>query len=424
MAAFLAYRSPSPSPYMDNDADADDERMSASPSPTPSFEHEHEHDPDGEMEMDRSSEYYDSDVEGAPSVYSYASSRDGARFVREVHGRVCNAQNELYALPADDEECDRIGTQHLMLKLALNSNYTAPHLVKRALSRPFPAAPAQPQANPFNFPGLPRQRRSVPQQTQRRALLDCGTGAGQWAKEMAEEWPDVDVVGIDLAPQFRKRAANAPKNCRFEVDDVTLGLPHFKGAFDVVHSRSICNGVPDYPAYIEDLLLTLRPGGILLLVEGDLQLRNWDSSPTDPEQSAMQRVLFAAYSALKGKGSTVDAGKLCARWLGEHVGKPGGVTFVGEDLVWVPVGPWLQGTDERTRRLNYIGELMRRDCKLFVRSLRPTLIDAGYRAEVLDGWIEDADRELEDLTVHMFCTWHYAWAEKAEGELVRTVMDE
>ncbi|KZT57484.1 S-adenosyl-L-methionine-dependent methyltransferase [Calocera cornea HHB12733] len=392
MAAFLTYRSPSPSPYMD----MDDDRMSASrsPSPAPSANYT---DPDADME------YYDSDVERAPSVYSYASSRDGARFVREVHGRVCNAQNELYALPADDEECDRIGTQHLMLKLALDANYICPHLVKRALSRPFPAEPS----TPFDFPGLPRQQKQQ-KPKQRRALLDCGTGAGQWAVEMAEEWPDVDVVGVDLAPQFRKRAPTAPKNCRFEIDDVTLGLPHFKAAFDVVHSRSICNGVPDYPAYIEDLLLTLRPGGILLLAEGDLQLRNWDGNPADPDNSAMQRLLFAAYSALKGKGSTVDAGMQFARWLKEHVAQPGGVTFVGEDLVWVPIGPWLQGTDERTRRLNYIGELMRRDSKLFVRALRPTLIEAGYDPALLDGWIEETDAELDGLKVRLFCTWHYA----------------
>jgi len=127
----------------------------------------------------------------------------------------------------------------------------------------------------------------------------------------------------------------------------------------------------------------------------------------------MQRILFSAYNALKGKGSSVDAGRQFARWLGEHVGKPGGVTFVGETEVWVPVGPWLRGNDEQTRRLNYIGELMRRDCKLFIRSLRPLLIEDGYQPETLDRWIGDTVRELDTLSVHMYCTWHYAWGEKA-----------
>ena len=37
----------------------------------------------------------------APSVYSY-SSRDGALLLREVGGRVLNARNDLYLLPAGE----------------------------------------------------------------------------------------------------------------------------------------------------------------------------------------------------------------------------------------------------------------------------------------------------------------------------------
>ena len=36
----------------------------------------------------------------APSVYSYASSRDGRALLREIGGRTLNAKNELYLLPA------------------------------------------------------------------------------------------------------------------------------------------------------------------------------------------------------------------------------------------------------------------------------------------------------------------------------------
>ncbi|EJT98426.1 S-adenosyl-L-methionine-dependent methyltransferase [Dacryopinax primogenitus] len=364
-----------------------------SPSPSPSLSPQVEYD---DMIQDDDG-YYDSDVERAPSVYSYASSRDGPRLVREVHGRVCNAQNELYALPADEEECTRISTQHLMLKLALSSNYPAPQLVKDALR------PAM--SKPF-FPGLPRRT-----QERRRQLLDCGTGAGEWAVEMALEFPEVDVVGVDLAPQFRKKAANAPKNCRFEIDDVTLGMPHFKGTFDVVHSRSIGNGVQDFPAYIEDLLLTLRPGGILIMCEGDLQLLS-NSGPVDPLLSPLQRLLSAAYGALKAKGSTVDAGRGLAKWLKALQGRRGGTSAVGSHVVWVPVGGWLPGTDPQSQHLNNLGHLMAQDCQLFLRSLRPTLLEAGYDPLLLDSWVLEAESELaraERGEGGLWCLWHYAY---------------
>ena len=56
-----------------------------------------------EAELDARSEFTTSTaVTGstAPSIYSYSSSRDGEALLREYMGRVFNARNELYLLPA------------------------------------------------------------------------------------------------------------------------------------------------------------------------------------------------------------------------------------------------------------------------------------------------------------------------------------
>lgn len=58
-----------------------------------------------EAEVDTRSEYTTSTaVTGttAPSIYSYSSSRDGEALLREYMGRVFNAKNELYLLPAGE----------------------------------------------------------------------------------------------------------------------------------------------------------------------------------------------------------------------------------------------------------------------------------------------------------------------------------
>ena len=39
----------------------------------------------------------------APSIYSYDSQRDGSALLRQIHGRVFNAQNDLYMLPAGED---------------------------------------------------------------------------------------------------------------------------------------------------------------------------------------------------------------------------------------------------------------------------------------------------------------------------------
>ena len=59
---------------------------------------------------------------------------------------------------------------------------------------------------------------------------------------MANKFPHVEVIGIDLAPVIVSEHA-IPDNCRFELDDVNRGLPRFYGQIDLIHMRGISIGV-------------------------------------------------------------------------------------------------------------------------------------------------------------------------------------
>lgn len=59
---------------------------------------------------------------------------------------------------------------------------------------------------------------------------------------MAHKYPHVEVIGTDLAPGMMNEK-DVPDNCRFELDDVNRGLPHFYDQMDVVHMRSVGAGV-------------------------------------------------------------------------------------------------------------------------------------------------------------------------------------
>lgn len=59
---------------------------------------------------------------------------------------------------------------------------------------------------------------------------------------MAKEFPEANVVGVDLAPSPTD-PEHIPPNCRFEVDDINLGLTHFYGQFDVIQARFVTGGV-------------------------------------------------------------------------------------------------------------------------------------------------------------------------------------
>jgi len=53
-------------------------------------------------------------------------------------------------------------------------------------------------------------------------VLDLGTGTGIWAIDVADEFPNADVIANDLSPI---QPENVPENVAFEVDDVESEYP-------------------------------------------------------------------------------------------------------------------------------------------------------------------------------------------------------
>lgn len=90
-------------------------------------------------------------------------------------------------------------------------------------------------------------------------------------------------------------------------------------------------------------------------------------------------------------------------------------------------------TPEVTAVYNRVGTLMRQNAKEYVRSLSVFLLEQNYSPELVEQFIRGTDKgecdvslsksgdqqkqtELEELSVHMYATWHYAWAEKVPGD--------
>jgi hypothetical protein len=107
-------------------------------------------------------------------------------------------------------------------------------------------------------------------------------------------------VGVDLAPVPLEKT-NLPPNCRFEIDDVNLGLAHFKGQFDVVHVRLIGIGLKDFRKTMQDVEECLKPGGIVLWFDGDYDMYTVDQHVYMPFATAengggswFQRILYGS----------------------------------------------------------------------------------------------------------------------------------
>ncbi|KAG8920211.1 hypothetical protein FRC00_010330, partial [Tulasnella sp. 408] len=102
------------------------------------------------------------------------------------------------------------------------------------------------------------------------AVLDIGAGSGAWAIDMAKAFPDAEVVGMDLVPV--KSSSIPPSNCRFEVGNADTDLAQMYDAqsFNVIHARSMMQGIKDLPSFFQNVWRMLRPGGVFINMDGRL----------------------------------------------------------------------------------------------------------------------------------------------------------
>lgn len=159
-----------------------------------------------------------SNLSFASSVRDYCY-ENGRRYHAYRHGQ--------YPFPNDEEEQDRLALMHHLFKLLSGGDlYRAPVL-----------------------------RNSGPL----RRVLDIGTGTGEWALEMAEDFPHAEIMGTDLSPI---QPTWAPPSCRFFIDDAESDWTFSPAeAFDYIHARSMGGGIGDWPRLLKQAFAHLKPGG-------------------------------------------------------------------------------------------------------------------------------------------------------------------
>jgi SAM-dependent methyltransferase len=118
---------------------------------------------------------------------------------------------------------------------------------------------------------------------------------------MAKEFPHCDVVGVDISPT-PVDPGGLPPNCHFEIDDITLGLPHFKDQFDIVHARFIGSGLRDFKQSQADIHQCLKPGGIIIWMDVDYDIYTTDvhtyfpiATDDNPDGTWLGRVIYGTF---------------------------------------------------------------------------------------------------------------------------------
>ncbi|KAJ0309108.1 hypothetical protein COL516b_003006 [Colletotrichum fioriniae] len=108
---------------------------------------------------------------------------------------------------------------------------------------------------------------TVPMENPQR-ILDVGTGIGEWAIGMADEFPNCEVIGTDISAIA---PTSIPMNCFFEVDDAELEWERELNSFDLVHFRHMMGAFLDWNFIYKEAFKVIRPGGWIELLDWDDQ---------------------------------------------------------------------------------------------------------------------------------------------------------
>lgn len=105
-------------------------------------------------------------------------------------------------------------------------------------------------------------------------ILDVGCGTGVVTRELARRaGPDGKIVGVDPSPIFVEEAARLAvehglESIGFAVQD-GRALPYPDASFDLTTAVTVLCHLPERAEVLRELARVIRPGGVVLLVDGD-----------------------------------------------------------------------------------------------------------------------------------------------------------
>ncbi|KZO98999.1 S-adenosyl-L-methionine-dependent methyltransferase [Calocera viscosa TUFC12733] len=223
-----------------------------------------------------------------------------------------------------------------------------------------------------------------------KRILEISVGSGTWAREVAEQFPDAEVIGVDISePKLEKR----PPNFRFKLLNLIKDpWPFEPDTFDIVHCRFLTMHIPGFKFLLDNAIKATAPGGILMFEDLELRLKS-DKKPL-PSPVALFDAVFRTFTTSAG----ID--DLAGSKFASIITASGKFSETHETVVPAPMGTW---TDDK--KLHSIGLGMQTGFVAASRSSHPRLAQFGFSRETIEELVAQALNNENRLYMDVYFVW-------------------
>ncbi|KAK2061655.1 methyltransferase domain-containing protein [Colletotrichum caudatum] len=285
------------------------------------------------------------------------------------HGRRYHAyRSGSYWGPNDENEMDRLDFNHmLMVKVVGDKLYLAP-LDKDKIHR----------------------------------ILDIGTGTGVWAMQMAEEFPNAEIVGNDLSAI---QPTWVPPNVKFILDDVESSWVNTEN-YDFIFCRYMAGALGNWPKLTKRIFRNTNPGGWVEFQDYNLQYKSDDGTLKAEHYTSQCADKFLKACRLANREPS--PGPKLEGWV-----KEAGFVNMTHQRFKIPIGDWPKDPHYKECGLINLVQILDGMEGFAMRLFTGVL---GMTKEEVIVLLAEARRELKSRAFHTYIDFHVVYAQKPEEE--------